>query len=1536
MIQGKNQRIIVILAMHRTGSSAVARGLGALGVDLGRNLIGAIPGDNERGFWEDADINSFNERLLEKSRSAWHALGRLNDEALQGAEYLDERREAGKLLSAKLTEGKTFGIKDPRTAILMPFWGRVFDDLSLDTRYLIVVRNPMESAASLHRRDGLPIAKGVMLWTKHLLDAVRHTETKPRIFVTYENLLSNCTLELKRIARAFDLPEPDENNREIQEYCGAFLSPQLRHHEYKLDDILQSGYAPAFVADLYRCLVKCADMPEGGDCIDANLFMKINRQHEEFAPVLELVDIYDKICVKAKLNSAQFEAENEKLLAQTEKLAEQIRQLAEDKERDAARAAETIQQLTIERDQRTSQASALKMELAKIREDAAAERERLITNINIHENARKELAREYRLSRAEIAAIRASTSWRITAPLRAAATILRNPVGGTRMVMRRLAQLAWRALPMSAAARGRLAARLFKTAPALFSWSGVYKAWRTDQNEALARSSPAENDVFNPPADSALDGHVTLTADRPPESLRARAIAFYLPQFHPIPENDEWWGEGFTEWTKVRPAKPLFKGHYQPHEPEELGYYDLLKDEHILARQVELARLHGLSGFCFYFYWFGGKRLLEGPLQKYLAAKEIEFPFCLCWANENWTRRWDGREEDVLIGQLHSPEDDTAFIEYVSRYLRDPRYMRVNGRPLLIVYRPALLPSPQETAERWRRRCRDNGVGEIYLAYTQSFESQAPEAYGFDAAIEFPPNNFGLRHEPGLAQGLPADSSVSIYDWRKAAARCVRYETPEYKLFRGVNPAWDNTPRRPHDGAILVNSSPSAYKAWLDAAAADAKNRFDDPDERLIFINAWNEWAEGAHLEPDKKYGYAWLEATRRAMDGAREKKLLIVIHDLHKHGSQYLTLNLMKTLRRRYGFEVALIAGVAGELAEAFASQGSLTVLNGQTAGRSIDNAIFEYAQRGFRHAIMNSAATGWVAPILSRHGFDMIGLVHEMPSVIEKMDLANNLRAFDAHARAVIFPAEVVRDTAGEAAGVENWANAKVLPQGVYKPQSTNDLDEKETARTRIRQSLGLPEDAFIILGVGYADHRKGVDIFVKWASAAATRWPDAHFVWLGGIDPDMQEICKRLIDGAGQRRKYVHFPGFVENTRDYYLAARLYALTSREDPFPSTALEALSAATPVVMIKNTGGIEDLAPHGCVRLADSAEPDAFFEAAADWIVNEAERRAAGLAGRDLMRSRFGFASYAGALTDILGNPAPNISVIVPNYNYARHLERRLASILDQTLSPREIIFLDDASTDDSIAAAERALYDSPINWRLICNESNSGDVFAQWRKGVAAAEGDLVWIAEADDWADPRFLETAERAFASDDIVLSFTQSNQIAEDGRVMARDYHDYVRDVSSIKWANAFVNDGLTEVREGLSVKNTIPNVSAVLFRRTPLFETLKAYESEIGTYRVAGDWCVYVNLLRKGAVAYSPESLNYHRRHEESVTISRFGLSELAEIAKMQAYVAENFSTPPEYAAKARAYLESLVRHFELERRYDAAKIDAAMAGVTA
>ena len=334
---------------------------------------------------------------------------------------------------------------------------------------------------------------------------------------------------------------------------------------------------------------------------------------------------------------------------------------------------------------------------------------------------------------------------------------------------------------------------------------------------------------------------------------RARVLAFYLPQFHPIPENDEWWGKGFTEWTNVSKAEPLFPGHEQPQVPADLGYYDLRVPETRLA-QADLARAHGIEAFCYWHYWFDGERFLDRPFAEVLASGEPDFPFCLAWANETWSRRWLGEEKEILRKQTYSPGDAERHARWLVTAFADHRYLRVDGRPVFLVYRPLDLPDPLEVTGAIRAECRRAGVADPYLLGMSSHAVSDMRPLGFDANVEFEPQ-LGVLPDP-LADGL------KIYDYVAARKKMV-HGKGGFPAHPCVMVSWDNTPRRGEHGIVFTGSSPAAFERALRETIQSVEHQ--PLEQRLVFVNAWNEWAEGNHLEPCLRHGRGWLDAVDRA-----------------------------------------------------------------------------------------------------------------------------------------------------------------------------------------------------------------------------------------------------------------------------------------------------------------------------------------------------------------------------------------------------------------------------------------------------------------------------------------------------------------------------------------------------------------------------------------------------------------------------------------------------------------------------------------------
>ena len=928
--KGNPATAIIIAGMHRSGTSALSRTLNLVGCDLPEHLMAPDSKSNERGHWESQRVFELNNAILKSASLRWDEWETLNSDWYSSPAFASYFEKARRLIETEFSSSPLYVVKDPRFCLLMGFWIKVFESIGATPLVVMPVRNPQDVAQSLMRRNSIDPSIGRLLWLRHVLDAEAGSRGCPRVTLRFDQLLEDWRSVVVRIGERLGLSWPNLSTAADID-IGEFLSPDLRHHADQRDAVEAPTQGIRWIGDTWEILQRWSIDEERPDDLEAlneirsslndlsSLFgrpMLLGRRAMDNESALEtrVADLSadldsekgrskEKGSLIQALNTAVAKGQDEIgwRSDEMERLNQVVARQAEEAERRDTEIkalneavakgmgeihwrSDEMQRLNEVVARQAQEAERRDAELLSMNGSLTASLQELQASNEARKHQEESLLRAVNERDQRIAAMLQSSSWRLTAPLRRA----RRGLGWLLHKLFRLAQIAgWLGTGQFRKAAQSMLPFYRRHAPI---WVGAIiprrlRHWlRATSTPPPKQGRKPDGVVAEGPATSAF---VPEFRGEPAVESPVRLIAFYLPQFHPIPENNQWWGEGFTEWTNVRGARPQFIDHYQPRVPIDMGYYDL-RDVEVQRRQVELAKRYGIGGFCFYFYWFGGHRLLETPLLNYLNDASIEFPFCLCWANENWTRRWDGREQDLLIGQEHSPEDDLHFIEHISRYLNDSRYIRVDGRPLLLVYRPSLLPNAAETVERWRHWCREHDIEEPYVAMVQSFQTYDPRPFGMDAAIEFPWHT-GMPNDV-TAHLVPSKSDFRgfVFDWNDYAEKCEEHPDQPWLQMRGIMPGWDNTPRRNTDAHLFHGHSPESYGRWLRSAMRWTLARHRSPDERLLFINAWNEWGEGAYLEPDQLYGYAFLQATRDAVEQVADHQgNAVAVHPLHTAGSE-------------------------------------------------------------------------------------------------------------------------------------------------------------------------------------------------------------------------------------------------------------------------------------------------------------------------------------------------------------------------------------------------------------------------------------------------------------------------------------------------------------------------------------------------------------------------------------------------------------------------------------------------------------------------
>lgn len=781
----------------------------------------------------------------------------------------------------------------------------------------------------------------------------------------------------------------------------------------------------------------------------------------------------------------------------------------------------------------------------------------------------------------------------------------------------------------------------------------------------------------------------------PTQLARTKVLAFYLPQFHPIPENDAWWGKGFTEWANVSRGRPMFRGHAQPVLPGELGFYDLRVPE-VREHQAELARGAGIHGFCYYHYWFNGRRVLERPLDEVLRTGSPDFPFCVCWANENWTRRWDGQEQELLLEQRHTLASDRRFMLDLIPCLEDERYVRVDGRPVVLVYRPDLMVDAADTAAVWRDECRRAGIGEVHLCAVQ-YRTGDPRPMGFDAAVEFPPHHFPAPEITGRVEGLDPSFGGAVFDFEAGARELIaRPRRVDYRLYRGVMPSWDNTARRMEQAMVHHGSSPALYQAWL-SSAINQRQPEDGVHDNLVFVNAWNEWAEGAVLEPRRDLGDAYLRATARvlgvgrpaphsaavdadgmnplahdahthealapngsassievklkrivrgngvlnrfvnrhpamkgkaaalvrraertlapaapvgrgtpsgvsavrwrgAVKNAGGPRLLVVSHDAARAGAQLIVLENLRHWAG-HGIDCRVVLLGSGPLESEFVGLFPTTCLDGTPPGdrgRAFGRVLDDLTGTGWRPdaAFCNTVASAEAMSVCAERGIGVVSAVYELPTSIDsslggRKTIDTVLRC----SRRVMVASEFVQDRLSAAYGIDRET---LVP--VHTGVLGRTLPDRNESRARVRRELGVGRDAFVVLGCGSIHHRKGSDLFVQAAAHARDALPGREivFAWVGEdqCGTTFRAWCNHDVDRLGLHG-VVRFMGGRPDPGAWFAGADVFALTSREDPFPMVCLEALQAGRAVLAFEGAGGASEVLGDGrgvLVPYADTA----------------------------------------------------------------------------------------------------------------------------------------------------------------------------------------------------------------------------------------------------------------------------------------------------------------------------------------------------------
>jgi glycosyltransferase involved in cell wall biosynthesis/GT2 family glycosyltransferase len=867
-----------------------------------------------------------------------------------------------------------------------------------------------------------------------------------------------------------------------------------------------------------------------------------------------------------------------------------------------------------------------------------------------------------------------------------------------------------------------------------------------------------------------------------------KAIAFYLPQFHPIPENDQWWGKGFTEWTNVVNARPLFRSHYQPNLPADLGFYDLRTPETQHA-QAELAKQYNIHGFCYYYYWFDGKKLLNHPIEQMLQAGKPDFPFCVCWANENWSRNWDGQNKHVLLEQSYSLESNRALIHEFITMMKDPRYIRHNGKPVLLVYRIRVIPNWLETAKMWREECRRAGLGEIHLCAVRfGLEplDGPPNQFGVDSYVLFPPHESEKVDVKAEVLDLAPDFNGTIFSYDAVIEGDIKRFEGGYPwpVHRGAMLGWDNTARRPRDSRIFVGATPARFHNWLKEIVRQEELHNRD-EESLIFVNAWNEWAEGTTLEPSTRFGRGYLEAVRSALERGEKSSAGASIggSKLDRRGSQ------IKWYDGRIGHlrdapTILICAHVISD--RMFGGERSfLDVLEGLSQLElNVIVALPSDNHRHYRDLTLELSSGVVVIPyhqwrenrapdemivqafrqVIQERSVDIVyanTIVLLEPLIAAKKEACKTV----VHARELIDRDQALIEQIGISAEEIINVVSKNSDFIIANSKATADLFHREGStfcvpnvvnpdHLDIKSELQGP----IRFGIISSNiPKKGVADFIEIARRCEQSYPDASFIVIGPENGYIEELKKDDLPSN------VTFAGYAQEPRAAMaMVDVVLSLSHFAESFGRTVAEAQAARRPVIAYDH-GAVGELVDHGVTGfLVSHRDVDAAAAAAMQLCANPELIRTMGEAGRsrivrynapktlkeNLWRS---FQAICGSSIALRASVVGRTTIVVPVFNAYDETSACLASLEKQIdFKQARVLIIDDASTDPRIRQLVES-YASRAGFHLLTNKVNIGYT-GTINIGIRWAGGDDVLLLNSDTIVTSGFLEGLRRTAFSE----------------------------------------------------------------------------------------------------------------------------------------------------------------------------------------